>query len=133
MAKYLLALYGDESGWEDVTPEDMKEGMEPWDKYGQAVTAAGVFLAGEGLQPSATATTVQVVEDGDAIVTDGPFVETKEQLGGFYLLECKDLDEALEWAKKVPLRPGGSIEVRPVMDYTQYGYDDPNLKASTAG
>jgi hypothetical protein len=70
--KYMLALYGDESGWEDVTPEDMKEGMEPWDKYGQAVNAAGVFLAGEGLQPSATATTVKVVEDGDRIVTDGP-------------------------------------------------------------
>ena len=131
--KYLLALYGDESGWEDVTPEDMKEGMEPWDKYGQAVNEAGVFLAGEGLQQSDTATTVKVVEDGDPIVTKGPFAKNKEQLGGFYLLECKDLDEALEWAKKVPLRPGGAIEVRPVMDYTQYGYDDPNLKASTAG
>jgi hypothetical protein len=131
--KFLLALYGDESGWEDVTPEDMKEGMEPWDRYGQAVNEAGVFLAGEGLQPSTTATTVKVVEDGGPIVTDGPFAKSKEQLGGFYLLECKDQDEALEWAKKVPLRPGGSIEVRPVMDYTQYGYDDPNLKAGTAG
>jgi hypothetical protein len=126
--KYLLALFGDESGWDDVSPEEMKAGMEPWDRYGQQVTEAGVFLAGEGLQESATATTVKVGEGDDRIVTDGPFAETKEQLGGFYLLDCENLDEALEWAKKVPLRPGGSIEVRPVMDYTQFGYDDPNAK-----
>ena len=131
--KYLLSLYGDESGWDDVTPEEMRAAMGPWNEFERRAFDAGVKLAGEGLQPSSTATTVKVGEGDDRAVTDGPFAETKEQLGGFYLLECKDLDEALEWAKKVPLRPGGSIEVRPVMDYTQYGYDDPNLKASTAG
>jgi hypothetical protein len=130
--KYLLALYGEEGGWEDISPEEMKAGMEPWDEYGRQVNEAGVFLAGEGLQESDTATTINVGEGDERMVTDGPFAETKEQLGGFYLLECENLDQALEWAKKVPLRPGGSIEVRPVMDYTQFGYDDPNAKVEAA-
>ena len=126
--KYLLTLYGEEGGWDDVTPEEMRAGMEPWDEFGRAVTDAGVFLAGEGLQPSATASTVKLEGEGKQLVTDGPFAETKEQLGGFYLLECENLDEALEWAKKVPLTPPGAIEVRPVMDYTEFGYDDPNAR-----
>jgi hypothetical protein len=121
--QYLLALFGDESGWDDVTPDEMRALMEPWNRFEQEVVDAGVKVADAGLQPSNTATTVKVGEGTDRIVTDGPFAETKEQLGGFYLLECKDLDEALEWAKKVPLQPGGSIEVRPVMDYTQFGFE----------
>ena len=68
---------------------------------------AGAFLAGEGLQESATATTVRIQDDGERVVTDGPFAETKEQVGGFYLLECENLDEALEWAKKVAGAPAG--------------------------
>ena len=80
--------------------------------------------AGEGLQPSATASTVRIEEGKEPTVTDGPFAESKEQLGGFYLLECKDLDEALEYAKKIPFQ-NGSVEVRPVMDYTEFGYEDP--------
>jgi hypothetical protein len=127
--KYMLTIFGDESGWEDVTPEEMKAGMEPWSEYGRKITEAGVYVAGEGLQPSATATTVRN-EGGQRAVTDGPFAETKEQLGGFYLLECDSLDEALEWAKQIPVQEGGSVEVRPVMDYEQYGYEDP--AASTA-
>ena len=126
--KYLLALYGEEGGWDDVTPEEMQAGMKPWDDFSRAVKDAGAFLGGEGLEPTALATTVQIQPSGDQIVTDGPFAETKEQLGGFYLLECENLDEALEWAKKVPLTPPGSIEVRPVMDYSEFGYDDPNAK-----
>jgi hypothetical protein len=126
--KYLLALYGEEGGWDDVTPEEMRAGMKPWEEFGRAATDAGVFLAGEGLQPSATASTVKVEAEERRLVTDGPFAETKEQLGGFYLLECENLDEALEWAKKVPLTPPASIEVRPVMDYTEFGYEDPNQK-----
>ena len=126
--KYVLALFGDESGWDDVSPEDMRAMMEPWNELEQELSDAGANLAGEGLQPSTTATTVKVGEGDERIVTDGPFAETKEQLGGFYLLECKDLDEALEWAKKVPLQPGGSIEVRPVMDYEQFGFERPEKK-----
>ena len=65
------------------------------------------------------------------MVTDGPFAETKEQVGGFYLIECENLDEALEWAKKVPV-PGGGVEVRPVMDYTQFGYEEPKAAEASS-
>ncbi|TML75016.1 MAG: hypothetical protein E6G07_13355 [Actinobacteria bacterium] len=93
--KYLLALIGDESRYADRTPEQMREGMKEWDAFTRATTDGGAFVAGEGLQPSATATTVKIQEAGEPIVTDGPFAETKEQLGGFYLLECED--PAVRW------------------------------------
>jgi hypothetical protein len=118
--KYMLALIGDESRFEEMTPEQMQENMKHWDAFTSEAIEAGVHLGGEGLQPSATATTVKIEESGDPIVSDGPFAETKEQLGGFYLLDCKDLDDALAWAKKIPL-PGGTVEVRPVMDYEAVG------------
>ena len=118
--KYMLALIGDESRWEDRTPEEMAEAMKQWDAFTQEAIDAGVHLGGEGLQSSATATTVRIQESGEQIVSDGPFAETKEQLGGYYLLDCKDLDDALAWAKRVPW-PGGSVEVRPVMDYEAAG------------
>jgi hypothetical protein len=118
--KYLLALFNDESRYADRTPEERREGMKQWDDYTTAVIEAGAHLGGEGLQPSSSATTVRIAEGGDPIVSDGPFAETKEQLGGYYLLDCKDLDEALTWAKKVPM-PGGTVEVRPVMDYEAAG------------
>jgi hypothetical protein len=118
--KYLLTLHGDETRLADMTPEQQAEGMKAWDAYTQAAIDAGVHLGGEGLQPSATATTVQIQESGDHIVSDGPFAETKEQLGGYYLLDCRDLDEALTWAKRIPM-PGGTVEVRPVMDYEAVG------------
>jgi hypothetical protein len=94
--------------------------MKAWDAYTRAAIDAGVHLGGEGLQPSSTATTVQIRESGEPIVSDGPFAETKEQLGGYYLLDCKDLDDALAWAKRIPM-PGGTVEVRPVMDYEAVG------------
>jgi hypothetical protein len=119
--KYLLSLYGDESSDADRTPEEMQEAMKAWDAFTQETRGAGAFLGGEGLQPTSTATTVAISEEGgEPIVTDGPFAETKEQLGGFYLLDCKDLDEALEWARKIPM-PSGKVEVRPVMDYEAAG------------
>jgi hypothetical protein len=118
--KYLLTLFGDESRYADMTPEKQAEGMKAWDAYTRAAIEAGVHLGGEGLQPSSTATTVQIRESGEPIVSDGPFAETKEQLGGYYLLDCKDLDEALAWAKRIPF-PGGTVEVRPVMDYEAVG------------
>jgi hypothetical protein len=118
--KYLLALIGDESRYDDVTPEQRAEGMKAWDSYTRAAIDAGVHLGGEGLQPSATATTVKIQESGEPIVSDGPFAETKEQLGGYYLLDCEDLDDALAWAKRIPF-PGGTVEVRPVMDYEAIG------------
>ena len=130
--KYLLTLIGEETGGiEDMTPEQIHEAMEPWSEFDRQVLEAGAFVAGEGLHPSSSATTLRLSQDGsDQTVTDGPFAETKEQLGGFYLLECGDLDEALEWARKVPIRPGGAVEVRPAMDFTEFGYADPYAEAA---
>src|SRR3954468_23359921 len=112
--KYFLALVADPSS--EPSPASMKA----WAAYTNAAIEAGVHLGGEGLQPSATATTVTIQEGSDPIVSDGPFAETKEQLGGYYLLDCSDLDDALVWAKKIPM-PGGTVEVRPVMDYEAAG------------
>jgi hypothetical protein len=110
--KYLCTIYGDEGAMASATPEEMKEVMDAYMAFGEQ--AGDRILGGEGLQPTTTATTIRV-RDGERSVTDGPFAETKEQLGGFYLLECKDLDEAIEWAAKIPGAQTGSVEVRPVM------------------
>jgi hypothetical protein len=122
--KYMLILIGEEGGSEETTPEEMQAVMERWSQYGRELVDAGAHIAGEGLQESPTATTVRIGESGERLVTDGPFAETKEQVGGFYVIECASRDEAVEWAKKVPLT-AGAIEVRPVMDYSAYGYEDP--------
>ena len=114
--KYMLIIAGHEGGWEDRSPEEAKTEMGRWFAYTQELEDAGALLAGEGLQESATATTVRIADDGERVVTDGPFAETKEQVGGFYLIECENLDQAIEWAKKIPAR-AGAIEVRPVMNY----------------
>ena len=131
--KYLLTIVNDESqpGPENPTPEQMAEMMEPWNQYNRELFAAGAFVAGDALHRSPSATTVRFAE-GDQTVTDGPFAETKEQLGGYYVLECADLDEALAWAKKVPARPGNAVEVWPAMDFTQFGYEDPYVAAANA-
>ena len=118
--KYLLSIYTDESSWDSATPEQITETMEAYYAFGREVEERGAYLAGEGLQPTAAATTVRV-RKGERLITDGPFAETKEQLGGFYLLECKDLDEAMELAAKIPGAQSGSVEVRPVMDYEAAG------------
>jgi hypothetical protein len=128
--RYMLTLIGEEGGWEDASPEDMKAEMDTWQALGEEMVAKGVFIAGEALQESAAATTLRL-EGDERVVTDGPFAETKEQVGGFYLLECENLDEALEWAKKVP-SSGGSVEVRPVMDFSEYGYERPDAVEEAA-
>jgi hypothetical protein len=129
--KYLLALISEEGGNEDASPEEMKVMMDRWDAYSKEAVEKGAFLAGEGLQPSETASTIRITEGKDPEVTDGPFAESKEQLGGFYLLECNDLDEALEYAKRIPFQ-NGSVEVRPVMDYSEFGYENPAEIAAKA-
>ena len=108
--QYMLLIYGDESGNQDRD----EQSIEPWYKYTNDVREAGVYIAGNGLLPTSTATTVRVRE-GRTLTTDGPFAETKEQLGGYYLLDCGDLDEAIQWASKIPSVGRGSVEVRPVM------------------
>jgi hypothetical protein len=127
--KYMLTIYRDENRFEGLGPEEAKQALDAYSAFGREVEAAGAFLSGEGLQPTATATTVQV-RDGERIVSDGPFSETKEQLGGYYLLECKDLDEAIEWAAKIPGAKHGTVEVRPVMDYEALGYEAPRAAAA---
>jgi hypothetical protein len=106
--KYMLLIYGDESQY----PDDMD--LTPWQAYTQEAMRAGVHRAGAGLMPVSTATTVRQRE-GRMLTTDGPFAETREQLGGFYILDCKDLDEAIAWASRIPSVGWGSVEIRPVM------------------
>jgi hypothetical protein len=129
--RYVLTIIGEEGGWEDATPEDMRAVLNAWNDYTESLTNAGAFIAGEGLQESAAATTVRGFEGDERLVTDGPFAETKEQLGGFYLIEVANLDEALEWAKKMPAR-GGAVEVRPVMDYDAFAAGDPSAAAEVS-
>ena len=121
--KYVLSLITEEGGFEDRSPEEQKASMDRWDEYTKRAVDNGAFIAGEALQPSTAASTVKIKEGEEPIVSDGPFAESKEQLGGFYLFECKDLDEALEYAKGIPFEDG-TVEVRPVMDFTEMGYED---------
>jgi hypothetical protein len=125
--KYLCTIYGDESQMAAATPEQVNEMLEAYGAFGQE--AGDVILGGEGLQPTSTATTVRV-RDGERMLTDGPFAETKEQLGGFYLLECNSLDEAIEWAGKIPGAQFGSVEVRPVMNYEGTGSEGAQQSAA---
>lgn len=114
MPKYAALIYGDESGMASATPEQMGQMMEEYNVYTESLMAAGIMKGGDALQSVSTATTVRV-RDGATSTTDGPFAETKESLGGFYIYDCKDLDEAIEWAAKVPGAKYGCIEVRPIM------------------
>jgi len=111
--KYMLLMYANES-WVPETPEEQRA-VTPQAWYGlmEEMKAAGVLISNNGLSPVVNATTVRVRE-GKTLITDGPFAETHEQLGGFFLLECKDLDEALRWAEKIPHAMYGSVEVRPL-------------------
>ncbi len=118
--KYALTIYGDESAAANASPEDMQAVTQAYWALTQEMQDAGVYVGGEGLYPTPTATTVRVRDD-ERSVTDGPFAETKEQLGGFFLVDCKDLDEAIEWAAKIPGAQNGSVEVRPVMVFDEAG------------
>jgi hypothetical protein len=115
--RYLALLYGDENVV--VSDEEQQEVMAAYVAFGEEGGKAGVLTGvGEALQPTSTATTVRV-RDGETVTTDGPFAETKEQLGGFYLFECDNLDQAIEWAAKVPAAKDGSVEVRPIMEFPE--------------
>ena len=116
--KYLLLVYSAEKAAVSMPKEEMEVLMGEYAAYTAEIQKSGVRLAGEALQPTSTATTVRV-RNGKKITTHGPFAETIEQLGGYYLVECQNLDEAIEWAAKCPDARFGSIEVRPVMDYSQ--------------
>jgi hypothetical protein len=112
MAQYLILLYEDESGYARLSPEESAGVMQAHDRFAQQATELGAtIVGGNALQPTPTATSIR-----NDIVTDGPFVETKEVLGGYYLVEAADLDQALAVAKLVPT-PFGGVEVRPIMSF----------------
>jgi hypothetical protein len=118
MAKFLLSIWTEEVPEGSFPPEEAEKQAMAYQQLTDDMRSAGAFSAGEGLQPSNTAKTVRVRE-GQPQTTDGPFAETKEQLGGFYLVECKDEAEAIEWAARIPGAQYGAIEVRPVIDYPE--------------
>ena len=113
--RYLLLIYGEESTGAPDPAEAEKVMNEYW-AYTDAIAKAGVSQGGEALQDSKTATTVRVKDD-ERVVTDGPFAETREVLGGFYLIDVPDLDAAIDWAAKCPGAKYGSVEVRPIMEF----------------
>jgi hypothetical protein len=112
--QYLLMIYQNEAELADRSPEDRQRLTGEYVEFSRSIVKSGHFKAGDALQPVKAATTVRV-RDGKRLVTDGPFAETREQLGGYYLIEAKDLDEALDIAARVPTAKHGSIEVRPIM------------------
>jgi hypothetical protein len=114
MAQYVFLLYDSEDWFDNLTPEEWQQAMKLHGAFMEAVEKAGArVLGGEALERSTTASTVRQREGGEPLVTDGPFIETKEALGGYYVIEARDLDQALELAK---VCPSGNVEVRPVMD-----------------
>jgi hypothetical protein len=118
MPKYAALIYTPAETEGEGTPEEWQQVMADYTEFGEKAGAAGVILGGEALEGTNTATTVRANgKGGDVITTDGPFAETKDVLGGFYLLECADLDEAVAWAAQIPGAWYGRIEVRPVANY----------------
>ena len=113
--RYALLIYASEQDWANQSEEQAQTQFQDYMAFTKDIVDRGIMKSGEALQPTATATTVRV-RDGETLSTDGPFAETKEQLGGFYVVEAKDLDEAIEIATRIPDVRGGSIEVRPDMD-----------------
>jgi len=111
--QYLLLLHVNESGWNQLTPEQQQQGAAAYLAYGEALKKAGVFLGSSRLKPSANATTVRVA-NGKTQVLDGPYADTKEQIGGYFLIDAADLDAALSWAARCPAASHGVVEVRPV-------------------
>jgi hypothetical protein len=113
MPQYMLLICNPIEG---LSPEDAQAEHPKWMAYTEALSDAGAYVSGEALQPVATATTVRVRSD-DRLVSDGPFAETKEALAGYYIIEVANLDEALDWAARIPSVTRGSVEVRPVMTF----------------
>jgi len=114
--RYIALIYGEEQDLSSMPEEQLQGTTDAYNVFTAELRAAGAMLAGDALQPTTTATTVRV-RDGRTLTTDGPFAETREALGGFYMFEAKDLDEAIEWAAKLPGSWSGSVEVRPIMEF----------------
>ncbi len=113
--RYALLICGDEKAMEATSPEEASTTLNAYLAFGEEMGKRGVLQGGERLRHTTDATTVRV-RDGEVLTSDGPFAETKEQMGGFYLVDCKDLDEAIDVASKIPGARDGSIEVRPIWE-----------------
>jgi hypothetical protein len=111
--QYLLTLYADESGWDQLTPQQQQQGVAAYAAYTEALKSAGALINSNRLRPSTTATTLRTAK-GKTQVLDGPFADSKEQLGGYYLIEAPDLDAAMQWAGRCPGVQHGIVEVRAV-------------------
>jgi hypothetical protein len=111
--QFLLTLYSDDTQWNQMTPEQQQQGVAAYAAYGQALQKAGVYVGSNRLRPAETATTLRTT-NGKVQVLDGPFIESKESLGGYYLIEVADLDAALAWAGKCPGVGHGVVEVRAI-------------------
>ncbi len=111
--KYMLLIYGNEAAMEAVTEANMGQMMAAYGAYTEAMVKAGAYVGGDRLRPTRSATTVRSA-DGKTQVLDGPYAETKEQLGGYYIIEAPDLDAALSWAERCPAVATGVVEVRPI-------------------
>jgi hypothetical protein len=111
--KYMLMIYGNERRWDDASDAEKQQVYEAHNAYAEAMAQAGVMRGGYELKPIATATTIRF-DNGNATTLDGPFAETKEQLGGYYVIEVDNLEQALEWAGKMPGMTNGAVEVRPL-------------------
>ena len=116
MGKYLLLIWGDEADWAAMSPEDQATEYEAYTTFGTWIREKGWMLGGEALQPAATSVQVRLRE-GAVLTTDGPFAETKEQLGGYYLIETPTREDAVEAAAKIPAARGGIIEVKEIQEF----------------
>lgn len=115
--RYMLLIHQDESAFRNVSPSDMSAMSSDFAAYNEAMKKAGVLLTGDRLQPTNTAASVRVA-DGKTEVLDGPYADTKEQFGGFYVIETPDLDQAVAWAARCPAAQNGTVEVRPIWELT---------------
>ena len=116
--KYMLLIYHNEEANQAMPQEEVQAMIQEYGEFGQRMQAAGIEYSGDALHPVSTATTLRV-RDGKSLTTDGPFAETKEQLGGFYIVDVENLDDALDLAAQIPDARGGSIEIRPIIDWSQ--------------
>ncbi len=111
--KYLLLMYADEAIGSDWSEEEILAARKAWAEFRKEISASGELISSNGVAPESSVTTVRVRDDKTMII-DGPFAETHEQLGGYVLVDCKDLDDAIRWAEKIPTAKYGSIEIRPL-------------------
>ena len=111
--QYMLMIHAEEGGWNKLTKAEQEQGMAAYTAYAEALKKAGLLKSSNRLQPSSASTTVRVA-NGKPQVLDGPYTDTKEQLGGYYIIEAPDLDAALSWAARCPTTGHGVVEVRPI-------------------